>query len=104
MAKHDVGFLYSMTWAASLAFAQLAFRQRTPIRLMRFLEDARDRNALRSALISANSGSYRGFACWLACTGCGSPRPPGVAVEPTAGFGGTGGTIVRFDETVAGRE
>jgi len=42
------GFLYSMSWAASLAFAQLAARQRTPIRLMRFLEDARDRNVLRT--------------------------------------------------------
>src|SRR6185437_2681278 len=42
------GFLYSMTWAASLAFAQLAARERTPLRLVRFLEDARDRNVLRT--------------------------------------------------------
>ena len=42
------GFMYSMTWPASLAFVQLAARQRTPIRLMRFLEDARDRNVLRT--------------------------------------------------------
>jgi hypothetical protein len=42
------GFMYSMTWAASLAFVQLAIRQRTPIRLVRFLEDARDRNVLRT--------------------------------------------------------
>ena len=40
--------MYSMTWAASLAFTQLAARQGTPVRLMRFLEDARDRNILRT--------------------------------------------------------
>ena len=42
------GFMYSMTWPTSLAFAQLAVRRRTPIRLMRFLEDARNRNVLRT--------------------------------------------------------
>ena len=42
------GFMYSMTWVASLAFAQLAVRRRTPVRLVRFLEDARDRNVLRT--------------------------------------------------------
>ena len=42
------GFMYSMTWAASLAFIQLAARQRTPARLMRFLEDAHERNVLRT--------------------------------------------------------
>lgn len=42
------GFVYSRTWASTLAFAQLAVRWRTPIRLMRFLEDARDRNVLRT--------------------------------------------------------
>jgi hypothetical protein len=35
------------TWQASLAFMQLAVRWRTPLRLMRFLEDARQRNILR---------------------------------------------------------
>jgi len=43
------GFMYSMTWVASLALVQLAVRQRTPVRLVRFLEDARDRNVLRTA-------------------------------------------------------
>jgi hypothetical protein len=42
------GFMYSVTWAASLAFVQLAARWRTPIRLMRFLEDARERDVLRT--------------------------------------------------------
>ena len=42
------GFMYSMTWVASLAFVQLAVRRRTPVRLVRFLEDARDRNVLRT--------------------------------------------------------
>lgn len=42
------GVLYPKTWPASLAFAQLALRWRTPVRLMRFLEDARERNVLRT--------------------------------------------------------
>lgn len=42
------GYMYSMTWAASLAFAQLAAQWGTPIRLMRFLEDARERDVLRT--------------------------------------------------------
>ena len=42
------GFMYARTWPATLAFAQLAVRWRTPVRLMRFLEDARDRNVLRT--------------------------------------------------------
>ena len=33
---------YPVTWTVSLAFAQLARRWHTPLRLMRFLEDARD--------------------------------------------------------------
>ena len=37
-----------LSWPASLAFAQLASRGPTPARLMRFLEDARDRNVLRT--------------------------------------------------------
>jgi hypothetical protein len=35
------------TWPATLAFMQLAIRWHTPPRLMRFLEDARQRNVLR---------------------------------------------------------
>jgi hypothetical protein len=35
------------TWPASLAFAQLAMRSHTPPQLIRFLEDARQRNVLR---------------------------------------------------------
>lgn len=42
------GIMYSRMWSASLSFVQLAVRLRTPIRLMRFLEDARDRNVLRT--------------------------------------------------------
>jgi hypothetical protein len=41
--------LYSAdTWPTSLAFAQLAMRLHTPLRLIRFLEDARERNVLRT--------------------------------------------------------
>jgi hypothetical protein len=39
----------SAIWAASLAFVQLARRLHTPVRLMRFLENARERNVLRTA-------------------------------------------------------
>jgi hypothetical protein len=42
------GLAHSETWAVSLAFVQLARRQRTPVRLMRFLEDARERQVLRT--------------------------------------------------------
>jgi hypothetical protein len=42
------GLTYPKTWAASLAFAQLARGRHTPIRLMRFLEDARKRDVLRT--------------------------------------------------------
>lgn len=43
-----VGPVTSSTWEASLAFVQLAVRWRTPVRLMRFLEDARERGVLRT--------------------------------------------------------
>ena len=42
------GLMYTSTWSASLTFAQLAARWHTPVRLMRFLEDARERNVLRT--------------------------------------------------------
>ena len=42
------GLMYTSTWSASLTFVQLATRWHTPIRLMRFLEDARSRNVLRT--------------------------------------------------------
>ena len=42
------GLTYPKTWSASLTFAQLARCRNTPIRLMRFLEDARKRDVLRT--------------------------------------------------------
>jgi hypothetical protein len=42
------GLMYTRTWSVTLAFAQLTIHRRTPIRLMRFLEDARQRNVLRT--------------------------------------------------------
>jgi len=42
------GLMYSQSWSASLSFIQLAMRSNTPIDLMRFLEDARERNILRT--------------------------------------------------------
>ena len=41
-------FMYSVTWVCSLAFVQLARSDGTPVRLIRFLEDARKRNVLRT--------------------------------------------------------
>ena len=43
-----VGIVYPQSWSSSLAFAQLAASDRTPVRLMRFLEDARSRSVLRT--------------------------------------------------------
>ena len=43
-----VGLVYPQSWSSSLAFAQLAASDRTPVRLMRFLEDARSRSVLRT--------------------------------------------------------
>jgi hypothetical protein len=42
------GLSYPLTWTASLAFAQLAIGWHTPARLLRFLEDARQRDVLRT--------------------------------------------------------
>jgi hypothetical protein len=43
-----VGIAYPQSWSSSLAFAQLAVSDRTPVRLMLFLEDARSRGVLRT--------------------------------------------------------
>jgi hypothetical protein len=43
-----LGLIYPETWTTSLACAQLAIRQRTPLQLMRFLDDARERGVLRA--------------------------------------------------------
>jgi hypothetical protein len=40
--------MYARTWPAILSFVQLALRWHTALRLMRFLEDARERNILRT--------------------------------------------------------
>ena len=42
------GLLFPQTWTVSLAFAQLAMRWHTPARLLRFLDDARQRDVLRT--------------------------------------------------------
>jgi Zn-dependent protease with chaperone function len=42
------GIAYPQSWSSSLAFTQLAAQDRTPVRLMRFLEDARRRRVLRT--------------------------------------------------------
>jgi len=43
-----LGLIYPETWSSFLASTQLAIRRGTPIRLMRFLDDARERNVLRT--------------------------------------------------------
>ena len=48
MVAVTVGLVYPQSWSASLACAQLAVSDRTPVRLMRFLEDARSRGVLRT--------------------------------------------------------
>src|SRR6185437_12279464 len=42
------GLVYPQSWPSTLAFAQLAMSDRTPVRLMRFLEDAHARGVLRT--------------------------------------------------------
>jgi hypothetical protein len=42
------GLVFPRTWTASLTFAQLAMRWHTPVRLLRFLDDARQRDVLRT--------------------------------------------------------
>lgn len=42
-----VGFATAANWAVSLASAQLAITRRTPVSLMKFLDDAHGRNVLR---------------------------------------------------------
>ena len=43
-----VWLVYPQSWSSFLAFVQLAASDRTPVRLMRFLEDARSRSVLRT--------------------------------------------------------
>jgi hypothetical protein len=47
-----VGLVFALarseTWPVSLAFVQLAQRRHTPVRLLQFLEDARERQVLRT--------------------------------------------------------
>jgi hypothetical protein len=43
-----VVIVLSVTWPVSLVFADLAVRRHTPISLMRFLEDAREREVMRT--------------------------------------------------------
>ena len=43
-----VASMYPQAWSSSLAFVQLAASDRTPVRLIRFLEDARSRGVLRT--------------------------------------------------------
>jgi hypothetical protein len=43
-----LGLIFPETWSTSLACLELAIRWRTPIRLMRFFDDARERNILRT--------------------------------------------------------
>ena len=59
-----VGIAYPQAWPSSLAFAQLAVSDRTPVRLMRFLEDARSRSVLRTVGWSTSSATPACKTAW----------------------------------------
>lgn len=48
LAGIPVALTSSLTWPSGLSFAQLAWRWHSPVRLMRFLDDACQRNVLRT--------------------------------------------------------
>ena len=89
------GLLASHVWSLSLAAAQLAWQWHTPLRFMSFLEDARERNVLRTVgpvyqfrharlqdrLAAASDGNSD---CTDQPAGCGLPRahrPCGVPIR-----------------------
>ena len=93
VAGITVGLVYPQTWSSSLSFAQLATSDRTPVRLIRFLEDARSRGVLRTVgpvyqfrharLQDRLAGREPATA-----QGPGDPRPAaGDAAAPTAEAG-----------------
>jgi hypothetical protein len=43
-----VGLVFPATWQVALAGVQLRLQDKTPTRLLRFLEDAHERNVLRA--------------------------------------------------------
>ena len=94
------GLMYRGRWSATLAFAQLRMRWRTPLRLMSFLEDARTRDALRTVgpiyqfrqpRLDTGSLSNRPafippFRRKLARAKAESPVVPGLPTGKTTGF------------------
>jgi hypothetical protein len=84
------GLAYPQSWASSLSFAQLAVSDRTPVRLMRFLEDARTRSVLRTvgpAYQFRHGRLQDRLAAQVPTTGAdrGNPCPAaGDAIAPTA--------------------
>ena len=84
-----VGLVFPQSWSSSLAFAQLAVSDRTPVRLMRFLEDARSRSVLRTVgpvYQFRHARLQDRLAVQEPATGNspGEPRPPtGDAAAPT---------------------
>jgi hypothetical protein len=81
---------YSPTLPASLAFAQLASRQHTPLRLMRFLEDARQRQVLRTVgpiYQFRHARLQDRLAAQAATTMSGVPAEPAVTADQPANVG-----------------
>jgi hypothetical protein len=74
------GLSFSLTWTASLAFAQLTLRWRTPARLLHFLEDARQRDVLRTV-----GPIYQFRHARLQDRLAGGPRPDEPAARPADG-------------------
>ena len=66
------------TWPAALAFMQLAIRWHTPPRLMRFLEDARQRNVLRiiGPVYQFRHARLQDRLAGQACRPASQPDPP----------------------------
>ena len=77
---------YPETWRACLAFAQLALRWHTPVRLMRFLEDARERQVLRTVgpLYQFRHARLQDRLAEQADAAV-HPEPPGVGTEQGVG-------------------
>ena len=85
-----VWLVYPQAWSCSLAFAQLATSRETPVRLLRFLEDARGRNVLRTVgpVYQFRHGRLQDRLASQEWAGAGTGKPP-----PT----GPGGTPVNAD-------
>jgi hypothetical protein len=80
-----IGLRFSVIWDSSFAFAQLARSDGTPVRLIRFLEDARKRHVLRTVGPAYQFRHARLQARLASQEPANRPRPD--EPSPTAGSG-----------------